>query len=153
MTPNKLAEALSKGGVRVIDLRPGMAYRKDHIPQAVWSIRPRIAAAAAGGPELIVLVADEPEVATLAALDLAEAGFGDVRLLSGGQEAWRTCGLPMASTPDIPPDADCIDFLFFTHARHDGNAEAARQYLAWEVGLIDQLDAQERGAFRIAGMD
>jgi hypothetical protein len=42
-----------------------------------------------------------------------------------------------------------VDFLFFTPARHDGNAEAARQYLAWEIGLIDQLDAQERGAFRI----
>ena len=28
---------------------------------------------------------------------------------------------------------------------------AARQYLAWETGLLHQLDAQERGVFRIAG--
>ena len=33
-----------------------------------------------------------------------------------------------------------------------GNAEAARQYLAWEVGLLDQLDAQERDVFRIAAL-
>ena len=42
-----------------------------------------------------------------------------------------------------------IDFLFFTSKRHEGSAEAARQYLAWEIGLVDQLDAQERAAFRI----
>jgi len=52
-------------------------------------------------------------------------------------------------SPRSPADAECIDFLFFTHGRHDGNAEAARQYLAWEIGLVDQLDAQERAVFRI----
>jgi len=31
-----------------------------------------------------------------------------------------------------------------------GNAAAARQYLAWETGRVDQLDAQERGVFRVA---
>ena len=71
---------------------------------------------------------------------------------TGGHEAWRAAGLPVVATPDDPPDADCIDFLFFTHGRHEGNAEAARQYLAWEIGLIDQLDAQERGAFRLTRM-
>ena len=95
----------------------------------------------------MVLVADEPGVAGLAALDLAEAGRTDVRLLAGGHEDWRAAGLPVVATPDDPSDADCIDFLFFTHGRHEGNAEAARQYLAWEIGLIGQLDAQERGVF------
>ncbi len=51
--------------------------------------------------------------------------------------------------PDNPVDADCIDFLFFTAARHDGDEAAARAYLTWEIGLVGQLDAQERGAFRI----
>ena len=70
---------------------------------------------------------------------------------AGGQEAWRASGLPVAESADDPTDADMIDFLFFTSKRHEGSAEAARQYLAWEVGLVDQLDAQERAAFRIAG--
>jgi hypothetical protein len=34
-------------------------------------------------------------------------------------------------------------------ARHEGDAQAARQYLAWETGLLDQLDPQERGVFRV----
>ena len=71
-------------------------------------------------------------------------------LLDGSPETWRAAGLALAATPDDPPDADCIDFLFFTAARHEGDAEAARAYLAWETDLIAQLDAQERGAFRIA---
>ncbi|MFZ1105602.1 MAG: sulfurtransferase, partial [Hyphomicrobiaceae bacterium] len=60
-------------------------------------------------------------------------------------------GLPMAAAASTPGDADCIDFLFFTHGRHDGNAEAARQYLAWELGLLGQLDAEERGVLSVSG--
>jgi 3-mercaptopyruvate sulfurtransferase SseA len=97
-------------------------------------------------------VADEPASGALAAIDLAEAGAHDVCLIAGGYQAWCDAGLPIEASPDRPADSDCIDFLFFTHGRHDGNAEAARQYLAWETGLLDQLDAQERGVFRIAAM-
>ena len=79
-----------------------------------------------------------------------KAGSNDVRLLAAGYAAWRDAGLPVEASPDRPSDADCIDFLFFTHGRHDGNAEAARQYLAWETGLLAQLDDQERGVFRLA---
>jgi len=82
--------------------------------------------------------------------DLGEAGCNDLRLLAGGYAAWRDAGLPVVATPHDPADADCIDFLFFTHDRHDGNADAAREYLAWETGLLDQLDAQERGSFHVA---
>ena len=64
--------------------------------------------------------------------------------------AWRDAGLPVATTANDPPDAECIDFLFFTHDRHDGNADAAREYLDWEIGLLDQLDAQELGSLRVA---
>jgi rhodanese-related sulfurtransferase len=149
ITPAALQDALRQGSVQVVDLRPAMSYRAGHIQQARWSIRPRIVAAVADAPRTVVLVADEPGVAGLAALDLAEAGRTDVRLLAGGHEDWRAAGLPVIATPDDPADADCIDFLFFTHGRHEGNAEAARQYLAWEIGLIGQLDAQERGVFRI----
>jgi rhodanese-related sulfurtransferase len=140
-----------EGSIRLLDLRPSMSYRNEHIDGAVWSIRPRLAAAVADPARTVALVADEPGIAALAARDLAEAGVRDVRLLAGGQAAAHAAGLPMAATPDTPGDADCIDFLFFTHGRHDGNAEAARQYLAWELGLIEQLDAQERGVLSVSG--
>jgi rhodanese-related sulfurtransferase len=133
----------------VLDLRPGMVYRKGHIAGAVWTIRPRIGTERSPAGT-IILVADEPAVAALAALDLVEAGAKEIRLLAGGYTAWCAAGLAVEASPDRPTDAECIDFLFFTHGRHDGNAEAARQYLAWETGLLAQLDDQERGVFRLA---
>jgi len=150
IAPTELVTALEGAAAQVIDLRSSMAFRNGHIPQSTWSVRPRVAAAAEPG-KAIVLVADEPPVAALAARDLAEAGHKDIRLLAGGQGAWCAAGLPVAATPELPADADCIDCLFFTHGRYDGNQEAARQYLAWETGLLAQLDPQERGVFRVGG--
>jgi rhodanese-related sulfurtransferase len=150
MAPGELASRLCDGSVLLLDLRPSMSYRKEHIEGALWSIRPRVATAVENAAKPVVLIADEPGIAALAALDLAEAGVREVRLLDGGHDAARTAGLPIVSSPGLPGDADCIDFLFFTHARHEGNADAARQYLAWEIALVDQLDAQERASFRLA---
>jgi rhodanese-related sulfurtransferase len=146
----EVMQALDDGAVQIIDLRPAMTFRQGHIAQAVWSIRPRIAAATDRSSQTIVLVADAPSVAALAALDLREAGLTDIRLLAGGPADWRAAGLAIVATPADPADADCIDFLFFVHDRHEGNAAAARQYLAWETGLVDQLDPQERGIFQLA---
>jgi rhodanese-related sulfurtransferase len=144
------AENLRSGAAEVLDLRSGMSYRAGHIDGATWTIRPRITADAgrAGSAKTVILVADDPTLAALAAVDLKAAGAQDIRILAGGFEAWRSAGLPAGSTPDRPSDADCIDFLFFTHDRQS-NPDAARQYLAWETGLLDQLDDQERGVFRL----
>jgi 3-mercaptopyruvate sulfurtransferase SseA len=152
ITAGEMARTLGSACVQTIDVRSAMAFRKSHIAQAVWSIRPRVAAAANRAIKTTVLVADEPGVAALAALDLGEAGCTDIRLLAGRPADWRDARLPMVATADQPADADCIDFLFFVHSRHDGDAEAARQYLVWETGLLDQLDAQERGTFRLSGL-
>ncbi len=145
----ELAGLVRDGGAVLLDLRPSMTFRRGHPAGARWSIRPRIAGAVPDRRRPVVLIAEEPELAALAALDLQDAGCRDVRLLAGGEAAWREAGLSMVATPDEPADADCIDYLFFTHRRHD-EAEASRQYLAWETGLIAQLDSQERAAFRIS---
>jgi rhodanese-related sulfurtransferase len=150
ITAVELSQLLSGDNVQLIDLRPSMDYRKEHVDRAVWSIRPRIASAATDRRKPVALIAEEPAIAALAAQDLSEAGHNDIRLLAGGHAAARSAGLPVVTSPDNPSDADCIDFLFFTHRRHEGDPAAARQYLAWETSLIGQLDAQERAAFRIA---
>jgi rhodanese-related sulfurtransferase len=149
MSPHELAGALAVGIAQVIDLRPSMEFRKGHIPGAVWSIRSRVVAAA-DRSKIIILIPGEPVQSIFAGLELTEAGVRDRRDLAGGLASWRAANLPIEATPDNPPDADCIDFLFFTARRHDNDAEAARQYLAWETGLLAQLDEQERGVFRIS---
>ena len=97
----------------------------------------------------MTLVADEPAIARAAAVDIVERGGPPPRLLEGGFAAWQAAGLPVAATPDQPDNAACIDYLFFVHDRHEGNREAAMQYLAWETQLIGHLDELERGSFRV----
>lgn len=132
--------AAARGDARVIDLRPSAAYRAGHTRGAVWSIRPRIVAAAAGAPR-VALVAAEPAVAQVAAIDLVESGVREVVVLIDAESD--------EATPGHPADAERIDFLFFTHDRHDGNREAAMRYLQWETALLGQLDADERAVFRV----
>ena len=132
----------------VIDIGPSMSFRKAHIPGSSWSIRSRVAAAAHGAKS-VVLVADDSDTACLAAIDLLEAGVEDVKLLEGGSAAWKAAGYPAEASPDVPSDRECIDYLFFVHDRHAGNREAMKQYLAWETGLIAQLDAEDRKLFPV----
>jgi len=149
ISPAELKDAVAAGRCAVFDLGLSMRFRTSHVPGSRWSIRPRLAADAARVRGPVALVAEEADVARLAATELLDAGMKDVRLLDGGLAAWTRAGYAIESTPSVPADAECIDYLFFVHDRHAGNREAMRQYLAWETGLIAQLDAQERAAFRI----
>ena len=63
--------------------------------------------------------------------------------------AWKRAGCATEASPGTPVDAECIDYLFFVHDRHAGKRDAMRRYLAWETGLIAQLDEQDRNAFRV----
>lgn len=149
VTPQGLSALLWSGGGRALDLRSSQAFRDGHIPGSAWAIRPRLAAALGEGGAPVVLIADSPEVAAAASIDLAEHGVIDISVLAGGADAWRADGQTFNVTPDSPSDGERIDFIFHTHQRHDGNVEAARAYLAWEVDLVGRLDAQERGVFRM----
>jgi rhodanese-related sulfurtransferase len=91
----------------------------------------------------------ELDRARAAAVELLESGATAVKWLAGGLAAWTKAGYPTEASPGTPSDADCIDYLFFVHDRHAGNREAMRQYLAWETGLMAQLDDQDRASFRI----
>lgn len=138
-------------GVPILDLRSGMQYRQSHIAGSIWTIRPVLSKTLGlmkSVPDTVVLICAEPGVATLAAQDLREIGVQTVLVCEQDMNACEAAGLPLESTPAIPSDADCIDYLFFVHDRHDGNKQAARQYLAWETNLISQLDDQEKAMFR-----
>jgi rhodanese-related sulfurtransferase len=138
---------LEAGIAQAIDLRSSAAWGSGHIPGSIWSIRPRVGSAV-NTSQPVILIADDVLVARAAALDLAEAGVAEVCLLDGGIPAWQADGRKLASGPELP-NAERIDFVFHTAGRHEGNAAAARAYLAWETNLVHQLDAQERGVFRL----
>ena len=153
----ELKRMMSDGAASVVDVGSSTRFRGAHIPGSRWSIRSRVVSDVASGASLthptktdsVTLVADDPNVARLAAIDLAEAGVKDVKVLAGGLAAWTKAGYATEASPDVPPDDDCIDYLFFVHDRHAGNLAAMRQYLAWETGLIAQLDTEDRKLFRV----
>jgi len=145
-----LKRMLDAGGCAVFDLGASMNFRKAHIPGSRWSTRVRLAADAHREKRTIVLTAEDGDLARLAATELLDARISGIKLFEGGVSAWTQAGHAAESSPDTPPDAECIDYRFFVHDRHAGNREAMKQYLAWEAGLIAQLDEQDRASFRIA---
>ncbi len=148
ISAQELKQALDAGTCAAFYLGPSMNFRKQHVPGSRWSIRPRIVEDARGAKH-VVLITRDTEVAQAAAIDLKEAGFASVKLLEGGLATWTNAGYPLEASPGEPDDAECIDYLFFVHDRHTGNREAMRQYLAWETGLIQQLDAQDKASFKV----
>jgi len=125
-------------GMRLIDLRPSMEYRRGHAPGAIWSTRARVVSAAVDVP-FVGLIANDSRLAALAAIDLRESGV----------EPRQVINAPVSETsPFTPADSECVDFLFFASTRHDADPDAARQYLDWETGLVGQLGPTELGVFR-----
>jgi hypothetical protein len=133
-----------------------MDFRAGHLRGAVWSTRSRIRGHVDARNERhgeayppIVLVATHPQIAALAAGELSDAQRQRTSLLIADAAAWEQAGLRTESTPDFPADADCLDYLFFVHDRHEGNKRAAAQYLEWEMNLVSQLDEQEKSSFTL----
>lgn len=149
LTPVALDEAMAGHYLR-LDARPGMQYRAGHLPGAKWVNRSLLDSQLVGIDAScdIVLIGDAAQVACLAP-DLEARGLPRPLWLEADEAQWQAAGYPLESTPDEPDDASCIDYLFFVHDRHDGNLEASRRYLAWETGLLAQLDEQERRTFAI----
>jgi rhodanese-related sulfurtransferase len=153
MTPQALAQALERDDAVAVDVDHSMAYRQRHLPGALWAIRPRLAALL---PELppgkrVVLYSAHETRARLAAIDLQAMIDAPIAVLQGGREAWTAAGLPLEASPAIPPDAACIDFLFFVHDRHQGNQQAMRDYLSWEEALPAQIAADGDATFKVRG--
>ncbi|MEQ1774198.1 MAG: rhodanese-like domain-containing protein [Burkholderiales bacterium] len=148
ISADELKQALANKTCSAFYLGPSMNYRKQHVPGSRWSIRSCLVHDA-GKATNIVLITRDTDVAQAAAVDLAEAGITNVKLLEGGLATWTNAGYPLEASPQTPPDAECIDYLFFVHDRHAGNREAMKQYLAWETGLIKQLDEQDKASFKV----
>ena len=151
ITPAELAAALERGDTVAVHVDVSMNYRERHIPGAIWAIRPRLDALVAQLPagKRVVLYSEHETRARLAAIDLRELTDAPVAILAGGFEAWTAQGLPAEASPGTPPDAECIDYLYFVHDRHHGNEQAMRDYLSWEEGLPAQIEADGDAKFTI----
>ena len=138
------AQVVDSGAV-LMDLRSSAEFRNAHILGARWAIRPEVKI----DPTMDYVLIGAPDVVSLVARDIwQQTPDARIRWLDGDMDQWRADGVDFETTPGVPTDQSRIDFNFHTHDRHQGNAAAARAYLAWETGLVEQIDDQESGLFR-----
>ena len=98
--------------------------------------------------DAIVLTSPDGALARLAAAELAGSISVPVIVVAGGTNAWAAAGLPletgtnhMASRPE--------DVVLSARERGEGREEAMREYLAWEIDLVNQMATDNDQRFRV----
>jgi rhodanese-related sulfurtransferase len=145
-----LADHLRRGAAVVVDVATSRDYRAGHIPGAWFAVRGRLAEDAARLPAAALYVLTSPDgvIARLAAHELAGATGARVRVLSGGTEAWRAAGQPLEVEPErLASRAN--DVFLKAFERTDNREAAMREYLQWEVGLVEQVRRDGTLRFRL----
>jgi rhodanese-related sulfurtransferase len=150
ITVAEAAHWLHEGAASVF-IGASASYRQAHPEDAVWAIRPRLdrlPASVLRATRTAVFAEDE-SLGALAAADLAEIAAGPVVVVQGGLAAWQAAGRPFDASPDQPPDAERIDFVFWNHDRQAGNQAAMRAYLRWETELPAEIAKDGQAGFRL----
>lgn len=125
---------------QVIDFATSIEYREGHVPGAAFAIRSRLAGQQEKFAQSGIIVCTSPdgELARFAAADLQRLAKVPVRVLAGGTAAWRAAGLPVETgqTAMWEPNDDVY------YKPYDGKSQveqAMRDYLDWEVALIEKI--------------
>jgi rhodanese-related sulfurtransferase len=142
--PDLAARLASEGGrVTVIDIGTSVKYRRrGHVPGAWWGVRSRLdqARAVIGPAEVIVLTSTDGTLAKLAVADASQHWpEATVLALAAGNKGWRHAGYEMEpglTRPTTEPD----DVWYGPYDHEADVARHMRDYLAWEVALVDQVD-------------
>ncbi|MFO1162473.1 MAG: rhodanese-like domain-containing protein [Reyranellaceae bacterium] len=151
VTPEELKALIDAGDAVVLDAGPGLAYRKAHIPGAIWGCRPQLAKTVAtlGKAKCIVLASPDAVRAMLASIDLHDLTDAKIAVLEGGTDAWVKAGLPTEESPGTPSNDEIIDHLVWVAGRRTGDQAEMKQYLEWEQQLVAQLERDGDLPFRI----
>jgi rhodanese-related sulfurtransferase len=129
-------------GLLILDFATSIQYRKGHIPGAAFAIRSRLEKHSDSlKGKAVVCTSPDGVLARYAAADL------DAVALEGGTEAWRAAGLPLETgeTKMLEPPEDVY------YKPYDGRTQveaAMRDYLQWEVALLEQVRRDPDCRFR-----
>ena len=122
----------------VLDFSTSLRFHDRHIPGAWWVVRSRLdeARRRIGEAKALTLTSEDGVLAQLAAPDVAALwARADVRVLEGGNATWPgpwESGVERATTT-----RDDVWHKPYDQVR--GFEQHARDYLAWEVALIEQI--------------
>jgi rhodanese-related sulfurtransferase len=134
----------------VVDLALSRHHRQGHIPGAWFAIRARLAGALEELPAegQLVLTSEDGTIARYAAAELRTRR--PVKVLAGGTAAWKAAGLPL-DTGMGPLASEPDDVSVSARDRPPAERERyMREYLAWEIDLVNQIARDTDCRFRLA---
>jgi hypothetical protein len=95
-----------------------------------------------------VLTSADGALAVLAAAELQAAASVPVLTLTGGTQAWIQVGLPLETgTTRMAHLAD--DVFLSPRERGQNREDAMREYLTWEINLVNDMAKDDDHRFRI----
>ena len=134
-------------GATVLDFSTSLRFYHSHIPGAWWAVRSRLNQVVEKISSMgkLVLTSEDGTLAHLAAPEVAEQfPQADVAVLEGGNAAWKgptESGVERATT-----ERDDVWYKPYDHA--SDYKKHARDYLSWEVALVEQIKRDPTIRFR-----
>ncbi len=149
----ELAAALGSEGLAILDIDSSVKYRnRGHIRGAWWGVRSRLdqAREAIGDVERLVLTSTDGQLAKVAVAD-AQAQWPDaeVMALAGGNRAWRHAEHEME--PGFDRATSEPNDVWYKPYDHPGEVaeQHMRDYLTWEIALVDQIERDPTISFPV----
>jgi rhodanese-related sulfurtransferase len=142
------AELQASRGAVIVDLGLSRRYREGHVPGAWFAVRARLGSALDKLPAEgdLVLTSEDGAIARFAAAELAQ--HRPAKVLAGGTAAWKAAGLPL-DTGEGRRAAAADDVALSARDRPAERERFMREYLAWEVDLVNQIARDSDCRFRL----
>lgn len=153
-----LSEQLREGRSVVIDLANSLAHECGHIPGARFAVRSRLVIGQLGDilspGQTLVLTSPDGVLARFAAQDIgAQAretqATVPVKVLAGGTASWKAAGLPLET--GLTAALHAADDVWRSPYQVEDRLAAFREYLDWEVKLLEQVRRDATVNFRVYG--
>ena len=136
----------------VLDLSTSLRFYHAHVPGAWWAVRSRLQEAREkiGEVSSLVVTSEDGRLAHLAAPEVqALWPAAKVAVLDGGNAAWIAAGSPTEGGVErATTTRDDVWYKPYDHRSDYNYKQHARDYLAWEVALIEQVKRDPTIRFR-----
>jgi len=149
--PSFLNDKLKDGTALVVDLDMSQNYFDAHIPGAWYMNRSNLTEDLKKLPkaELYVLTSSDSALAQLAVYQTEKITETDAAFVQGGTDAWKAAGLPLEQGPTNLA-SEVNDIRLKAREQNQDMEEAMREYLAWEIELVNQMATDDDQRFQVA---